>query len=55
VAIASWTAVYRPKFLKVPGRYESDQSELAAAFFAGVDSHEQAAAVWGAHLVDRSV
>ncbi|GAA4630430.1 hypothetical protein GCM10023196_055760 [Actinoallomurus vinaceus] len=48
-------AVYRPKFLEVPGRYESDQSGLAESFFAGVDSHEQAAAVWDAHLIDQSV
>jgi hypothetical protein len=48
-------AVYRPKFLTVPRRYEADQSGLAEAFFTGVDSHEQAAAVWDAHLVDQSV
>lgn len=48
-------AVYRPKFLDVPGRYKADQSTLAESFFAGVDSHEQAAAVWDAHLIDQSV
>jgi hypothetical protein len=43
-------AVYRPKFINVAGADELDYAALAAAFFAGVDSHEQAAAVWNAHL-----
>lgn len=43
-------AVYRPKFIEVTGTGEPDYGGLADAFFAGVDSHEQAAAVWNAHL-----
>lgn len=43
-------AVYRPKFIEVIGVNEPDYTALADAFFAGVDSHEQAAAVWNAHL-----
>lgn len=43
-------AVYRPKFIEVIGVNEPDYAALADAFFAGVDSHEQAAAVWNAHL-----
>jgi len=43
-------AVYRPKFIEVTGVNEPDYGALADAFFAGVDSHEQAAAVWNAHL-----
>jgi len=43
-------AVYRPKFIEVAGVNEPDYGALADAFFAGVDSHEQAAAVWNAHL-----
>lgn len=43
-------AVYRPKFIEVTGVDEPDYGALADAFFAGVDSHEQAAAVWNAHL-----
>jgi hypothetical protein len=43
-------AVYRPKLIEVTGVNEPDYSTLADAFFAGVDSHEQAAAVWNAHL-----
>ncbi|MFI0412192.1 hypothetical protein [Actinomadura sp. 3N508] len=48
-------AVYRPKFMDVVGFDEPDYAALADAFFAGVDSHEQAAATWNAHLVDESV
>jgi hypothetical protein len=43
-------AVYRPKFIEVTGVDEPDYGGLADAFFAGVDSHGQAAAVWNAHL-----
>ncbi|GAA4603372.1 hypothetical protein GCM10023195_11120 [Actinoallomurus liliacearum] len=48
-------AVYRPKFIEVTDVVEPDYAGLADAFFAGVDSHEQAAAVWNAHLLDESV
>ncbi|TDC85585.1 hypothetical protein [Actinomadura sp. 7K507] len=48
-------AVYRPKFMEVVGVDDPDYAALADAFFAGVDSHERAAAVWNAHLVDESV
>ncbi|NKX88153.1 hypothetical protein [Nocardia coubleae] len=48
-------AVYRPKFVGTSGFEEPDYDAIADAFFAGVDSHEQAAAVWNAHLVDESV
>ncbi|MEU8803898.1 hypothetical protein [Spirillospora sp. NPDC048819] len=47
-------AVYRPKFLEVTGIDEPDIAALADSFFSGVDSHEQAAAVWNAHLLDES-
>jgi hypothetical protein len=43
-------AVHRPKFIEVHGVDERDYGALADAFFAGVDSHEEAAAVWNAHL-----
>jgi hypothetical protein len=42
-------AVYRPKFLSVEGA-EPDHDALAEAFFRGVDSHEEGAKVWNAHL-----
>jgi hypothetical protein len=48
-------AVYRPKFIDVTGVDGPDYAALADFFFSGVDSHEQAAAVWNAHLVDESV
>lgn len=48
-------AVFRPKFLTTTGFSESDHHGLGDAFFAGVDSHTKAAAVWNAHLVDESV
>jgi hypothetical protein len=48
-------AVYRPRFVGDTGFDEPDFAALADAFFAGVDSHEQAAAVWNAHLIDESV
>jgi hypothetical protein len=48
-------AVYRPKFIEVTGVDEPDYAALADSFFSGVDSHERAAAVWNAHLVDESV
>jgi hypothetical protein len=47
-------AVYRPKFIDVAGAGEPDYAALADHFFAGVDSHERAAAVWNAHLLDES-
>lgn len=47
-------AVYRPKFIEDTGFNEPDYAALADSFFAGVDSHEQAAAVWNAHLIDES-
>ncbi|MGP4026278.1 hypothetical protein [Actinomadura sp. 3N407] len=47
-------AVYRPKFLEVTGVGEPDHAALADSFFSGVDSHEKAAAVWNAHLLDES-
>jgi hypothetical protein len=43
-------AVYRPLFVEVTGFDQPDYDTLADAFFNGVDSHEQAAAVWSAHL-----
>ncbi|WP_189330749.1 hypothetical protein [Actinoplanes ianthinogenes] len=43
-------AVYRPKFLEVTGVDRPDWAVLGGAFFEGVDSHEQAAAIWNAHL-----
>ncbi|HCT79279.1 MAG TPA: hypothetical protein DGG94_14700 [Micromonosporaceae bacterium] len=43
-------AVHRPKFIEVIGFNDNDYAELGDAFFAGVDAHEQAAAVWNAHL-----
>ncbi|MER7273553.1 hypothetical protein ABT369_03765 [Dactylosporangium sp. NPDC000244] len=47
-------AVYRPKFLEIEGVSESEAGNLADAFFNGVDSHEEANAVWNAHL-DESI
>jgi hypothetical protein len=43
-------AVYRPKLIAVTGVNEPGYAALADAFFAGIDSHEQAVAVWNAHL-----
>ncbi|MEV0436965.1 hypothetical protein [Nocardia sp. NPDC050413] len=48
-------AVYRAKFLGTSGFDDPDYDAIAEAFFSGVDSHEQAAAVWNAHLLDESV
>ncbi|MEV0436971.1 hypothetical protein [Nocardia sp. NPDC050413] len=48
-------AVYRLKFVETSGIDAPDYDAIADAFFIGVDSHEQAAAVWNAHLVDESV
>ncbi|MEV5828370.1 hypothetical protein AB0L25_22705 [Spirillospora sp. NPDC052242] len=48
-------AVYRPKFVEVTGVGDPDFAALGDAFFSGVDAHEEAAAVWNAHLVDESV
>ncbi|MFB7719067.1 hypothetical protein [Nocardia sp. NPDC056100] len=47
-------AVYRPKFMEAHGFGDSDFDTLGAAFYAGVDSHEKAAAVWNAHLLNES-
>lgn len=44
-------AVHRPKVLQ---HAEAADAAFFAAFFAGVDSHEQAAAVWQANL-DESI
>jgi hypothetical protein len=42
-------AVHRPKFMsEAPEGTNFD--ELGAAFFRGVDQHEQGAAIWNAHL-----
>lgn len=43
-------AVHRPKFIELTGVAESDHEAIGEAFFDGVDSHEEAAAVWNAHL-----
>lgn len=43
-------AVHRPKFVEVIGGDEPGQRALVDAFFAGVDAHEKAAAVWNQHL-----
>lgn len=43
-------AVHRPKFIDVTGFDDDGYVTLAEAFFAGVESHERAAAVWHAHL-----
>jgi hypothetical protein len=44
-------AVHRPKFMEVTGVGDDPNYKiLADEFFAGVDSHEEAAAVWNAHL-----
>ncbi|WP_067985307.1 hypothetical protein [Nocardia caishijiensis] len=48
-------AVYRPKFIETSGFDAPDYHAMADVFFSGVDSHEEAAAVWNAHLVDQSV
>jgi hypothetical protein len=42
-------AVHRPKFIEILGVPKEDYPALVDAFFAGVDSHDQAAAVWNAH------
>ncbi|SUA47518.1 Uncharacterised protein [Nocardia africana] len=47
--------VYRPKFLETNGFTDPDYGVMGEAFFAGVDAHEQAVAVWNAHLIDESV
>lgn len=43
-------AVYRPKFLEFVGFEGQPTDGLGEAFFAGVDGHERAAAVWNGHL-----
>ncbi len=42
-------AVYRPKFLSFTSEPPS-RTELATAFFRGVEKHEKGAAVWNQHL-----
>jgi len=42
-------AVYRPKFVDASG-FELDASQLAQAFFLGVDAHEKGAEVWNSHI-----
>lgn len=42
--------VYRLQIIEVTGFADQDYDTLAEAFFAGVDSHEEAAEVWNAHL-----
>ncbi|UWZ38613.1 hypothetical protein Drose_10455 [Dactylosporangium roseum] len=42
-------AVHRPKFFELVG---VDRAGLREAFLAGVDTHDQAAAVWHTHLDD---
>ncbi|KAA2261110.1 hypothetical protein F0L68_18810 [Solihabitans fulvus] len=43
-------AVLRPQIIEINGFDSQDFEAVADAFFSGVDSHEQAAAVWNAHL-----
>jgi hypothetical protein len=47
-------AVHRPKILKVAGIADEQIAAVTQAFFAGVDSHDQAAPIWTATL-DESV
>jgi hypothetical protein len=48
-------AVHKPKFVDYTGfDFQSQLVSLAEAFFRGVDSHEEAAKLWNAHL-DQSV
>lgn len=47
-------AVHRPKILELRGIPHSASPAVAAAFFAGVDGHTEANAVWNAHL-DESI
>jgi hypothetical protein len=47
-------AVHKPKLLEITGVERQQAAGVAEAFFTGVDAHEQAAAVWNAHL-DESV
>ncbi len=47
-------AVHRPKFFEITGLDDPDLDTLAGSFFTGVDSHEDAAPVWNAHL-DESI
>ncbi len=54
LASALGFAVHRPVFFEVVGADGVDHDALTDAFFAGVDSHEEAAEVWNAHL-DTSV
>lgn len=48
-ASAQGFAVHRPKFLEMVGVDRDHYQALSEAFFAGVDDHEPAAAVWNAH------
>jgi hypothetical protein len=48
-------AVHKPKFVDYAGfDFKAEFVPVAQAFFQGVDSHEEAAKVWNAHL-DQSV
>ncbi|WP_285548923.1 hypothetical protein [Actinoplanes regularis] len=47
-------AVFRPKFLKADRVGADEWPALGDAFYAGVDSHEQAGPIWNAHL-DQSI
>jgi hypothetical protein len=47
-------AVYRPKFISFTGSVEPDYAKCADWFFAGVDSHTQAAKIWNA-AIDQSI
>ncbi|MEU6148658.1 hypothetical protein ABZ816_01520 [Actinosynnema sp. NPDC047251] len=44
-------AIHRPRFLDLVGLDNPDFDELSDAFFQGVNSHEQAAAIWTAHEI----
>lgn len=43
-------AVFRPKFLLAEGVTGEEFPALGDAFYAGVDSHDQAGPIWNAHL-----
>lgn len=47
-------AVHRPKFVDWHGIDDPDYAALGAAFYRGVGSHDEAAAVWAEHA-DESV
>ena len=45
-------AVHRPKFLDWQGKSDPDYQALGAAFFRGVDAHDEASVVWAEHSDD---